>query len=82
MAGRPQIVFSHVWLLLIRASSIAHDSVQAVLPAPFFASIVETCLRFLLLATRRSWKEFLYVTCGCLDFYLAVCDSTRSVGYF
>ena len=57
-----QIVFAHIWLLLMRSSTIAHDSIQSILPAPLFASVAETALRFATVAWKRPWREFLYVS--------------------
>ena len=56
-----QVVFAHIWLLLIRNSSIARKGAGPYLTALLFASAAETLVRFLIVAFARSWREFLYV---------------------
>ena len=54
-----QIVFVHIWLLLLKASSLAHEAIREVLPAALAVSVIETIMRFLGVAVKRNWKEFL-----------------------
>jgi hypothetical protein len=56
-----QVVFAHVWLLLIRTSSLAPAAVERTLTALMFASAAETLTRFLIVAVSSSWRDFLYV---------------------
>jgi hypothetical protein len=58
-----QIVVAHIWMLLVRTSSLAPVQVEKSLVALMYASAGETLVRFLILAANRSWREFLYVPC-------------------
>jgi hypothetical protein len=53
-------VFSHVWLLLIRTSSLSPVVVEQTLTALMFVSAAETLFRFLVVAVLSSWRDFLY----------------------
>ena len=58
-AAIEQIVFAHIWLLLMQSSTIAHNSIRVVLPLLMFGAVGETLLRFIVVTRKRSWVEFL-----------------------
>ena len=62
-----QIAFAHTWILLLRVSEIAHDSVQPLIPVAMFAAVTETALRFIAVSFFRDWTEFWYECDGVIS---------------